>query len=91
MSTAPSLVHDLTTRTQSDTRTPCVVGAIKKGMTQEEVDALNKALSLIQSDNGVGRAKVYSYEWLADVLAKHGHSVSTSTLGRHARGKCGCQ
>lgn len=91
MSTAPSLVHDLTTRTQSDTRTPCAVGSIKKNMTPEEVDALNNALSMIKGDSGIGRAKVYSYEWLADVLSKHGHNVSTSTLGRHARGKCGCQ
>lgn len=91
MSTAPNLVQDLTTRTHSDLRIPCAVGSIKRSMTPEEMSAFDKALSMIKADTGIGRAKVYSYEWLSDVLAKHGHSVSTSTLGRHARGKCGCQ
>lgn len=91
MSSAPSLVHDLTTRDHTDTRIPCAFSIIQQGMSPEEVDALNNALNLIKADSGVGRAKVYSYEWLSDVLSKHGHQISTSTIGRHARGKCGCQ
>lgn len=91
MTTAPSLVHDLTTRDSSETRTPCTFSVIQQAMTPEESEALNNAMTLIKEDRGVGRAKVYSYEWLSDVLTKHGHQISTSTIGRHARGKCGCQ
>lgn len=85
------LVHDLTTRGVSETRTPCKFSLIQQVVSPEESEALSNAMSLIKDDRGVGRAKVYSYEWLVDVLSKHGHQISTSTLGRHARGKCGCQ
>ena len=91
MSSAPSLVQDLATRAYSDTRTPCAFNAIQRGMGDEEKEALANALAMIKADEGIGRAKVYSYDWLSEVLSKHGHQISPSTIGRHARGKCGCQ
>lgn len=85
-----SLLHDLTVREHVDSRIPCAFQRLQSSMTQVESEALDNALALAMSDHGVGRAKVYSYEWLAGVLQKHSYQISPSTIGRHARKQCGC-
>lgn len=85
-----SLVADLAVRDVAEIRTPCSVTLMRQSMDAESATALDNAFEMILKDTGVGRAKVYSYAWLAGVLKKHGFVISASTLARHAGKKCGC-
>jgi hypothetical protein len=63
---------------------------MKERMADDEKAAVEAAFDKVVHDSGAGRAKVYSFTWLANVLNDHGYSISSSTLSRHARGNCGC-
>jgi hypothetical protein len=52
-------------------------------MSEDERKSVIKSLDLIKNDTGMGKAKVYSCAWLADVLSKYGYSVSRTTIRRY--------
>lgn len=84
------LAEALAVRDVADVKTPCSFTRIMSKMNAEEMEALDTALARVISDTRSGRAKVYSYEWLASVLKDHGYSISPSTIARHATRRCGC-
>jgi hypothetical protein len=85
------LVADLLLREPSSVKFTCSFTRILQSLDDKQKDAVNGALEKIKADNGVGRAKVYSYSWLAEVLKKNGYPISSSTIARHMTGKCGCE
>lgn len=68
----------------------CGIATLRDELHGDELVALNTALERIMTDPGKGRSKVYSSMWLANVLVKHGHQISRSTIERHIKGKCSC-
>lgn len=91
MSEEKSLVDDLLSRTSVELRTKCGLTRLRESMSPEEAEALDRAMEMIRQDNNLGRAKVYSCEWLTSVLNRHGHSISSSTIARHITRRCGCE
>jgi hypothetical protein len=87
----PNLLEALQKRGPSSVSTPCGYYRLLHTMSEEERTAVEAAFSKVLNDAGSGRAKVYSYAWLAEVLKEHSYTISASTLARHARGKCGCE
>lgn len=86
-----NLVTDLLSRKSDVVKTKCGLTRLREKMSPDEADALDRAVDLIKNDNKLGRAKVYSSQWLTAVLNKHGHSISSSTITRHITGRCNCE
>ena len=86
-----SLVADLLSRKSDVVKTKCGLTRLREKMSPEEADALDRAIDLIKNDNKIGRAKVYSSQWLTTVLIKHGYQISSSTIARHITGRCNCE
>jgi hypothetical protein len=86
-----NLVTDLLSRKSDVIKTKCGLTRLREKMDEEEAEALDRAVELIKSDNKLGRAKVYSSQWLTAVLNKHGHPISSSTITRHITGRCNCE
>ena len=86
-----NLLEALQTRGPASISTDCGYSRLLGTMPEEERAAVEAAFSKVLNDAGSGRAKVYSYAWLAGVLADPSYSISASSLTRHARGKCGCK
>ena len=57
----------------------------------EEQEALDKAVSCIRDDAGLGKAKTYSTTWLTRVLRNFGYTISVSTVQRHVNKECSCE
>jgi hypothetical protein len=88
--TKRSLYEDLMEpRTDSNTN-QCKMAIIMSDMDDKDAEALNRAVELVRTDRGQGRSKVYSSSWITQILRKHGHSVSISTVQRHIIGVCPC-
>lgn len=69
----------------------CTVHSILSSISLEERKALLTAIERVKSDERSSRAKQYSCQWLADVLASNGYNVSRSTVSRHINGECSCE
>jgi thioesterase domain-containing protein len=91
MEQGTSLVTDLLSRDSRELKTKCGLTRLKESMNDEEAEALGRAIELVKSDNSIGKAKVYSSQWLTEVLNKHGHFISSSTIARHISGRCNCE
>lgn len=85
------LVADLNSRTPDYTKGVCGVTRLIQALEGDERSAVENALIKIQNDPGQGRSKVYSSSWLASVLRKNGHIISSSTISRHLKGGCRCE
>ena len=85
------LVADLLSRAPSNVKMECAFTRIVSSLPDDERTAVENALERVKNDTGEGRARVYSYTWLADVLKKNGHPISSSTIARHGTGKCNCE
>jgi hypothetical protein len=85
------LVADLLSREPSNVKMICAFTRLLAALSDEERTAVENALERVKTDTGEGRARVYSYTWLADVLKKNGHPISSSTIARHVTGKCSCE
>ena len=90
MEQAPSLFDDLTSPVPADGKNDCGLTKIRQQMSQDEAQALERAVDMIREDAGSGRSKVYSSQWLTGVLRKHGYDISSSTVARHVAGRCRC-
>ena len=86
-----SLLDDLNSPKLSASLNDCGLTKIKTQMNDEEANALERAVEMIREDQGSGRSKVYSSEWLTGVLRKHGHDISSSTVARHVAKRCRCE
>lgn len=86
-----NLVTDLLSRKADVVKTKCGLTRLRESMNSEEAEALDRAVEMVKNDNKLGRAKVYSSQWLTAVLNKHGHSISSSTITRHITGRCNCE
>jgi hypothetical protein len=91
MEQGASLLDDLKSPKASGPTTDCGLTKIKSQMDTEEASALERAVEMIREDQGSGRSKVYSSEWLTGVLRKHGHDISSSTVARHVAKRCRCE
>lgn len=69
----------------------CKFTQVRNTLTDEEREALDKAVSGIRQDAGLGKAKKYSTSWLTKVLRSFGHDVSVSTIQRHVNKECSCE
>lgn len=86
-----SLFLDLVSPVSRFEKGDCGLTKIRKQMSQEESQALDRAVELIRTETGSGRSKVYSSQWLAGVLRKHGYDLSSSTVARHVAKRCRCE
>lgn len=71
----------------------CRFGEIREllaSSSTEELQALDDAVSKIRSDERMSRSKVYSNQWLSDILTKNGYSISRATVSRHVNKECSC-
>lgn len=84
------LLIDLSTRSSEKVKSYCGLTRIMDSLGPEERTAIENALEKINTDIGVGRAKVYSAAWLAEVLRKNGFEISASTISRHLARRCRC-
>jgi arginine repressor len=91
MTQAQSLVEDLLSRSPEKIRNSCGLTRLRERMSEEEAEALDRAIELIRLDTNSGKAKVYSCEWLTGVLNRHGHTISASTISRHLSKRCSCE
>jgi hypothetical protein len=85
-----SLLADLLTPRDNATADSCKFTRTKIKMSEEEQDALERAVGLIRQDNGLGKSKTYSASWLTKVMRQHGYNVSISTIQRHVNKECCC-
>lgn len=86
-----SLVEALQTRSEPQHGSLCKFTQIRSRLTDDEQEALDKAVESIRSDSGVGKAKTFSASWLTKVLRNFGHPVSISTVQRHVNKECSCE
>lgn len=86
-----SLLDDLVSPKVHDSKLDCGLTKIRSQMDEEAAEALDKAVEMIRNDTGSGRSKVYSCEWLTDVLRKHKYDISSSTVARHVAKRCRCE
>lgn len=70
--------------------TSCTIRDILDVLSPEDREALLEAIEKVRTDERPSRAKVYSNQWLADVLTNNGHTISRSTVARHISGECSC-
>lgn len=91
MAELSNLIQELERRSPADMRQDCRLTQIKKSMTDEERESVEKAEEAIRLDNGIGRTKTFSAKWLAGVLNRCGYRISESTVTRHINGRCGCE
>lgn len=82
------LIDDLSSPASSTE--PCKYNLLRESLSEEEQQALDGALQKVLTDERSARAKSYSFVWLADVLNNNGHSISRSTIARHATEECSC-
>ncbi len=86
-----SLVEALTTpRVQGDNLL-CKFTQIRDILSNEEKEALDRAVDGIRQDAGMGKSKKFSASWLSKVLDSFGHFVSVSTVQRHVNKECSCE
>lgn len=85
-----SLYEDLMEPRVDAFQSQCKMFIIMSEMEEKDHEALTRAIDLVRNDRGQGRSKVYSSSWLTQILRKHGHSVSISTIQRHIIGVCPC-
>jgi len=90
MSTAPTLVEALSKGVQNKSGRSCLLSNIQDQLSDEEREALDKAIELVLADKNTGQRKAYSTAWLVRVLNSQGHSISPSTLQRHMKKLCSC-
>jgi hypothetical protein len=86
-----SLLDALNNPTSRGVESVCKFSRIRQILTDEEKEALDKAVNGIREDAGLGKAKMYSTTWLTKVLRNFGHDVSVSTVQRHVNKECSCE
>lgn len=69
----------------------CRIREIYSELTPEETTALDDAIHKVRMDERSSRSKVYSNQWLSDVLTANGYKVSRSTVARHISRGCSCE
>jgi hypothetical protein len=69
----------------------CLFARVRDSLSQEEVEALDRALDKVRTDKNNGHRKVYSTAWLSSVLTSQGYPISSATIQRHLRNICGCR
>ena len=86
-----SLIDALQSPQDNANNYTCKFMQVRNTLTDEEREALDKAVSGIRQDAGLGKAKKYSTSWLTKVLRSFGHDVSVSTIQRHVNKECACE
>ena len=89
--TKVTLVEALDTPLRSPIPRQCLLARVREGLSDEERDALDRALERVRHDPNNGQRKVYSTSWLASVLTSQGHALSSATIQRHLRQSCSCR
>jgi hypothetical protein len=86
-----SLVEALKTPQTHGVGVNCKFTQIRDILSDEEKEALDKAVDGIRQDAGMGKSKRFSASWLSKVLDSFGHFVSVSTVQRHVNKECSCE
>jgi hypothetical protein len=86
-----SLVEALKTPQTHGVGVNCKFTQIRDILSDEEKEALDKAVDGIRQDAGMGKSKRFSASWLSKVLDSFGHYVSVSTVQRHVNKECSCE
>lgn len=86
-----SLINALQSPNDPAIKPTCKFTQVRNNLTDEEREALDKAVDGIRQDAGLGKAKKYSTSWLAKVLRSFGYDVSISTVQRHVNKECSCE
>lgn len=83
------LLDELTNK--EERREYCRLREILEELPEEEAAAVEDAVEKIRTDERLSRSKVYSNQWLSDVLTNNGYKVSRSTVSRHVSRSCSCE
>lgn len=83
------LLDDLAVKPAKDKT--CTVRDILFAVSYDERLAILEAIEKIKMDDHGARGKVYSHQWLSDVLSTNGYTVSRTTISRHINRKCSCE
>lgn len=86
-----SLINALQSPSDFSNTYSCKFTQVRNSLTDDEREALDKAVAGIRQDAGLGKAKKYSTSWLTKVLRSFGHNVSVSTIQRHVNKECSCE
>lgn len=86
-----SLIAALNTPKEHGLSRNCKFSQIRDVLSDEEKEALDKAVDGIRQDAGMGKSKKFSASWLSKVLYDFGHYVSVSTVQRHVNKECSCE
>lgn len=85
-----NLLRDLLAPRDNATADSCKYTRAKQKTSEEEQEALDRAVDLVRADNGLGKSKTYSASWLTKVMRQNGYNVSLSTIQRHVNKECCC-
>ena len=88
--TPVTLVEALDTPLRDPRPKECLYSRVRGDLSEEEQQALDRALEKVRSDNNNGQRKVYSTGWLSSVLTTQGYPISAATIQRHVRQVCNC-
>ena len=69
----------------------CQFAKIIQVVSDEEARTVNAIIEDLRDAMLGKRISIYTFEWLAGTLTKHGHTVSGTTISRHVRRKCACE
>jgi hypothetical protein len=86
-----SLIEALQSPNDPANKLSCKFMQVRNALSDEEREALDKAVVGIRQDAGLGKAKKYSTSWLTKVLRNFGYDVSVSTIQRHVNKECSCE
>jgi hypothetical protein len=86
-------MSDLLSELRSPVALPkmCQFGKIQQILTAEELSTIETILIDLRDAIEGLRPSNYTFEWLAETLTKHGHTISATTISRHTRRKCACE
>lgn len=91
MEQGSSILDDLLAPAPTKFMSDCGLTKIQKKLDEESAKAISRAVGLIREETGTGKSKVYSSQWLAGILRKHGYDISASTVARHVSKRCRCE
>lgn len=69
----------------------CQFAKIIQVVSDEEAETIKVIVEELRDAMDGTRISIYTFEWLAGTLTKHGHTISGTTISRHVRRKCACE
>lgn len=87
-----SLAADIQEKTDEAARPRvCKIGHLLVSLETEDSNALRAAISSVREDRTKKQCdRIFSIQWLTDVLTNNGHFVGKTVVSEHIRESCAC-